>query len=169
MKIRPIYSLKEKFTNDYHKNSGTEWMMVGAIILAIVITFISGMGERSVPKASADEQVEFGSYLQKEQERLSDLYRLQKSIAICEGSNVENSIPNELNNPGNLKAGGKTDSQGHTIYQSEVEGYLAHLKLLSTRYWGKTPKEMNKRYAKDPNWYKCVNFYYYDSATSSPR
>ena len=155
-KTKNIYSIKERIVNDMSKSPAWGWYSI-LIIWFIIITMILS----ATPSKAAIQPLEFGSYLQKEKERLSDLYRLQKSIAICEGSNVENSIPNKLNNPGNLKAGGKTDSQGHTIYESEVQGYLAHLSLLNRRYWGKTPKEMNKRYATDPNWYKCVNFYYY--------
>lgn len=101
----------------------------------------------------------FGDKLRETQIDYSDLYRLQRAIATCEGSYKEGSLSQRNNNPGNLKAGGNTDPQRHTIYPTRVEGYLAHLELLQRRYWGHSTYYMNHTlgYATDPDWYKCVD------------
>ena len=115
-------------------------------------------------EANADYNLTFGSELQESQEKISDLYLLQKSISICEGGLQKDSLPYRNNNPGNIKSGALRDSQGHGMFNTYTEGYLEHLKLLQRRYWGHTPKYMNHvlGYATDPNWYKCVNYYYND-------
>lgn len=128
---------------------------------AILLTFLL-FG--NTPPSNAQEDLQFGQYLEETQKEYRDLYRLQKSIAICEGGLNEQSLAWRNRNPGNLKAGGHTDNQGHTIYNNRLQGYLSHLSLLQRRYWGHTPLQMNKHYATDKNWYKCVNYYYYDYA-----
>ena len=106
------------------------------------------------------DDIQFGSQLSEVQTEYADLYLLQKSIAICEGGLNEKSLAWKNRNAGNIKAGGHTDRQGHTIFGSRLEGYLAHLELLQRRYWKLTPKQMNVRYATDKNWHKCVSWYY---------
>lgn len=131
----------------------------------MILTLLSQIGQSPV-KANQVIEYEFGTVLQEEQNRMSDLYRLQKAIAVCEGGLIETSLAYRNNNPGNLKARGKTDSQGHTIYPNRTQGYLAHFELLQRRYWGHSPKYMNHvlGYATDPDWHVCVEWYYYDQA-----
>jgi len=132
------------------------------LILSIMWGLLTnGSKTQLVLEASANQTLSFGEYLQDTQTEYNDLYRLQKSISICEGGLNKNSLAYRNNNPGNLKAGGVSDNQGHTIYKNRTQGYLAHLSLLQRRYWGKTPLEMNKHYATDKNWHTCIEFYYY--------
>lgn len=140
------------------KTLNPTWKTVLAIWITILIFFALG-GERP---ANADS-LTFGKELRKTQQEYSDLYKLQKSVAICEGWHNPESLARKNNNPGNLKSGDKRDAQGHGIFESEVRGYLEHLSLLERRYWGYTPKYMNHvlGYATNPEWYVCVDWYYY--------
>ncbi|MCP4265553.1 MAG: glucosaminidase domain-containing protein [Candidatus Brocadiaceae bacterium] len=154
---KEITNLKQAVVNDVKKESKNSWLALGIVwIIILYALFVPPPAE-----ARVSAELNFGSKLIEVQDEYSDLYLLQKSIAICEGWFNEGSLARRNNNPGNLKAGGKVDSQRHTIYSSVTQGYLAHLSLLQRRYWKMTPKQMNKRYATDPNWHKCVNFYYY--------
>lgn len=154
---KEITNLKQAFIDDIKKESRGNYIAIGIVWLIILYALFVPPPAQARP----EEPLSFGSKLMEVQEEYRDLYRLQKSIAICEGWFNEGTLARRNNNPGNLKAGGKVDSQRHTIYPNVTQGYLAHLSLLQRRYWKMTPKEMNKRYATDPNWHKCVNFYYY--------
>ncbi len=138
------------------------WTMILLSVLYAALT--NEHKTQLVLEANANQELEFGELLKETQKEYRDLYRLQKSISICEGGLNEQSLAYRNNNPGNLKAGGTTDNQGHTIFKSRIQGYLSHLSLLQRRYWGYTPYYMNHtlNYATDPNWWKCTNYYYYD-------
>ena len=140
------------------KNIPIELIIV--ILAVLYMIAVNGGKTQIVLEANAKEGLQFGQLLEETQEQYRDLYLLQKSVSICEGGLNVDSLAYRNNNPGNLKAGGRTDNQGHTIYKSRLAGYMAHLSLLERKYWGQTPLQMNKRYATDPNWYECVNFYY---------
>ena len=156
-----------KKTNIYNHNPLREKKrsIKDFILMLIIISFALyevltiALTQNAIVFASSD--LDFGSHLIEVQTEYSDLYRLQKSISICEGADHKESRAYRNNNPGNLKAGGKTDDRGHTIYPNHVTGYLAHLELLQRKYWGMTPKEMNRQYATNKKWFECVNFYYY--------
>lgn len=154
-----IQALKEAVIKDVKKGSKKDWILIMIPILIAIYGFVSGIGV-----SEANVSLVFGPDLRQTQREYDDLYRLQKSIEICEGYDHKESLAYRNNNHGNLKAGGKTDRYGHTIYPNPTQGYLAHLSLLKRKYWGQTPYQMNKRYATDKNWWKCVSYYYNDHA-----
>ena len=102
----------------------------------------------------------FGTELERSVKEYQKVYDMGKAIAKCEGYGKAGAIPTRLNNPGNLKAGYPSDSQGHTKFKTSISGWNALHFLLMTRYANKTPLEMNRMgYASDQLWYKCVEFY----------
>lgn len=93
----------------------------------------------------------FGTTLIKTQDEMTKVYQLADAIEICEGYYVPGSQPQRKNNPGSISG-----SNGLLTYETPLEGRIALESLLYRKYRGQTPEQINKRYAADPNWHKCV-------------
>lgn len=68
----------------------------------------------------------------------------------------------KCNNIGGMKGKNKCSGSSYAKFATLDEGIEAFFKNLSNNYYKKglvTPKEMNKKYAENPEWYKKVNVY----------
>ena len=130
--------------------------LIIALVAVLIYTFFM-----VVLTGYADEpQLHFGDQLIRENREMDKIYSLAKAISKCEGFGKKGTISTRNNNPGNLKIGLPNDNWGHTRFKTTIAGWNALHYLLMTRYAGKTPFQMNKMgYARNPYWYKCVNYY----------
>jgi hypothetical protein len=148
-----IYSLKERFISDYHRSPQWGWIAIG-IIWGIIIYLIL---TAHVIGARSDQNLTFGGTLQASQTEMGQIYALAKKISKCEGFYKKGSLAQRNRNPGNLKSSSKTDRQGHTIYDSELEGWTALYRLLY-KHRKETLRQMSRWYASSSNvWYNCIN------------
>lgn len=68
----------------------------------------------------------------------------------------------KCNNIGGMKGKNKCSGSAYAKFESLDAGIEAFFKNLSNNYYKKgltTPKQMNKKYAENPNWYKTVEYY----------
>jgi len=170
MIIKPLYTIKERFTTDYHKNTDMEWLiaLLPLVILAITI-MLNAYGKANASYTMNNEPVyedytsslpdypmKFGSVLEASQSEMDTIYKRAKAISRCEGWTKQGSLSQRNNNPGNLKAGGTRDKQGHTIYETPIEGWNALHKLLY-KHRTKTIWQLSRFYASaSDQWYSCV-------------
>lgn len=86
------------------------------------------------------------------------VYKRAKAISKCEGFYKDGSLAQINRNPGNLKKSGHPrDNQGHSIFDSEVDGWL-HLYELLYKNRDHSIYQISSWYATDRiNWLNCVN------------
>jgi hypothetical protein len=101
------------------------------------------------------DHLQFGGKLREAQLDMDIVYNRANAIACAEGFYKSGSVAQRNNNPGNLKAGGLTDTQGHTIYTSELSGWLNLYRLLY-KHRDKTIEQIGTFYASDRNWSRNV-------------
>ena len=101
------------------------------------------------------DHLHFGDKIRIAQLDYELIYNRAKAIACAEGYNIKGSVADRNNNPGNLKAGGHTDEQRHTIYDTAVEGWLALYQYLQERQH-LTIAQIGQTYATDKNWARNV-------------
>ena len=83
-----------------------------------------------------------------------------KSIACQEGYYKKGTLAQRNRNAGNLKKSGTPhDKYGHSIFRTDVEGWLALYQLLY-KYKHLTLEELGTFYATDPNWARGVRSCY---------
>jgi amino acid permease len=146
--------------------------MKNNILIAIILLIIFGCiayaiatnSEKTelILRANAQEDytseidhLHFGDTLREAQLDMDTLYNRAEAIACAEGFNKADTIAQRNNNPGNLKARGNTDKYGHTIYESELTGWLALYKLLYKHQY-KSIEQIGTFYATDPGWSRNV-------------
>lgn len=100
---------------------------------------------------STDIGLRFGDRLRETQLEMEVVYNRSKAIACAEGYYKEGSRAMRNHNPGNIKMGGLTDNQNHTIFDTDVDGWLALYKLLYLKR-NLTIYQLGTTYAEDPNW-----------------
>jgi hypothetical protein len=105
---------------------------------------------------SSDIGIRFGDKLRETQLNMEVVYNRIEAVRQCEGWYKKGSIAQRTNNQGNFKAGGKTDSQGHTIFEAPIHSYQFMLKYFYNRQ-DQTLYQISRYYASASNqWYYCV-------------
>lgn len=120
--------------------------------IVIVILLFALCGNK--PANATEEYMldyQFGSILRETQLDMDMIYSRAKHIACQEGYYKKGTRAERQNNPGNLKAGGKTDEVNHTIFATPTKGWLRLYQLLY-KYQDLTLEQIGKFYAEDKAW-----------------
>lgn len=181
MKIQPIYSLKEKFTNDYHKNSDLQWLMALLPLIILALTFLFSVYQRAHADnnypvyedyTSEIEQLHFGDVLKAQIYSLDnkwnfplDLDRLAKAVATHETKDCGlNYGASAVNNCFGIRQCSGGHCHGFKKYASTADSYGDFKRIWST-YYKKYPtmKEANKWTGRDraKEWLITVNQIYF--------
>ena len=135
------------------------WLIIIFSLGYAVLT--NGEKTRLVLEANAQEDFPytdfvFGDRLREAQLDMEVVYNRIEAVRRCEGWYKEGSLARRNNNQGNYKAGGVTDSQGHTIFDTPLQSYQFMLKYFYNRQ-GQTMYQISRYYASaSDQWYYCV-------------
>lgn len=102
-----------------------------------------------------DIKMRFGDKLRESQLETRRVYERAKAIACQEGYYKKGTIAQRNNNPGNLKKSGYPVKNGHSYFETPMQGWMELHKLLY-KYNHLTLEQMNSWYATDPNWARGV-------------
>lgn len=132
---------------------------IAVLVLFFLIEIVYSVENPGLSLRFKDEPLVFGDHLAASIAEMAPVYKIARAIATCEGFYAGNTRASRNRNPGNVKLkGGPHDSLGLTVFDNKVEGWLWLYKLLTTRYRGMSPLEMNRAgYATDQNWHTCVS------------
>lgn len=176
--IKPLYTIKERISKDYHKNSDMEWLAVVILIAVIIITFITGIGERSVTKASAEpiedytydiSQLNFGDILKAQiysldtKWQLYDLDKLAKAVAIAETGDCTKGYGKTKNNCHGIMAWTKTGRRYAKTYESKEASYKDFKRIWSDHYGSFPDYKMARRWTGNDHtgtWLANVKYSY---------
>jgi len=132
------------------KNKDTN--LIGLIwLIGITMAVINFLNPVHAQQSHPYNTVVFGDILREEQLEMQIVYDRAKHIACQEGYYKKGTRAERQHNPGNLKAGGRTDEVNHTIYSSPLKGWLA-LHSLLYKYNHLTLDAIGEFYAEDENW-----------------
>lgn len=152
------------------KTQTKNWILIAliwSIILTSVLYMVAMNGKRTqlILNAQAGytedygseiNNFHFGDKLRESQLDMEMVYNRIEAVRRCEGWYKEGSLAQRNNNQGNYKAGGVTDSQGHTIFDTPLQSYQFMLKYFMDRQ-GQTMYQISRYYASaSDQWYYCV-------------
>ncbi len=149
-----ITNLKEAIKADINKEPRSHWLAVGAIWVLILSTFFSGIGVKAQgieDYTTSIDQLHFGSVLKAEIYDTQVVYARAKAVACQEGFYKEGTIAQTQNNPGNLKKSGYSVRKGHSLFETELQGWM-ELRALLYRYNHLSLEAIGSFYAEDDNW-----------------
>jgi hypothetical protein len=128
------------------------------IFLILAIFIISQISFASSPLEDYTTEINklhFGDSLRATQLETERVYTRAHAIACQEGFYKQGSIAQRNNNPGNLRKSGYPRKNGHSYFESDLQGWMELYKLLYKNNH-LSLEAIGKFYAEDPNWARGV-------------